>query len=31
MDNVIIYDAISGVDGKADTLISQTEYNGGGA
>ena len=30
MDNVIIYDAISGVDGKADTLISQTEYNGGG-
>lgn len=29
MDNVIIYDAISGVDGKADTLISKTEYNGG--
>ena len=29
MNNTIIYDAISGVDSKADTLISQTEYNGG--
>lgn len=30
MENNVIYDAISGVDSKADTLISQTEYNGGG-
>ena len=29
MNNTIIYDAISGVDSKADTLISQKAYNGG--
>ena len=30
MNNTIIYDVISGVDSKADMLISQAEYNGGG-
>lgn len=30
MENNVIYDALSGIDGKADTIIDQVQYNGGG-
>lgn len=30
MENNVIYDAIFDIDEKADTIIDQTQYNGGG-
>lgn len=29
MENNVIYDAVSGIDGKADTIVDQVQYTGG--